>query len=159
MTNSVTAAQSAGTPAYQQEVSKLKKAAQGFEAIFLNTLLKDMRKSTKQSHPLFGGGFAAGEYQDMMDQQLATTMSKSGGFGLASMLVKNLSPLLPGAPSKPLPAGSPLHSETAAPAAGTEAAAAALAGSLAPGGAAPGELSAEAPMPVVPAGVPGQGGK
>jgi flagellar protein FlgJ len=159
MTLAVNSAQSAGTPAYQQEVSKLKKAAQGFEAIFLNTLLKDMRKSTKQSNPLFGGGFAAGEYQDMMDQQLATTMSKSGGFGLATMLVKNLSPLLPGAPTKPV--STPTAGTTAAgtAVAGTEAAAAALAGSVNSGAGQTSELSAVAPLAVVPAGVPTRGAR
>lgn len=156
MTLAVNSAQSAGTPAYQQEVSKLKKAAQGFEAIFLNTLLKDMRKSTKQSNPLFGGGFAAGEYQDMMDQQLATTMSKSGGFGLATMLVKNLSPLLPGAPTKPV--STPTAGTTAA-GAGTEAAAAVLAGSVNSGAGQTSELSAVAPLAVVPAGVPNRGAR
>ncbi len=156
MTLAINSAQGAGTPAYQQEVSKLKKAAQGFEAIFLNTLLKDMRKSTKQSSPLFGGGFAAGEYQDMMDQQLATTMSKSGGFGLATMLVKNLSPLLPGAPTRPVSttAGTTAAGTTVA---GSEAAAAVR--SVHSGTGQPNELSAVAPLAVVPAGVPSRGAR
>ncbi len=159
MTQTITAAGSAGTPAYQQEVTKLKKAAQGFEAIFLDTLLKDMRKSTKQSHPLFGGGFAAGEYQSMMDQQLATTMSKSGGFGLASMLVKNLAPLLPGAPTKPAHPEAGVQGVTVSGAAGTAAAAGAVPGTSGSEVGAASELSTVAPMAVVPAGVPGRGGR
>jgi flagellar protein FlgJ len=66
--------------------------AQEFESLFLNEMMKSMRQA--------GEAFAEGNYlnsnetktyQDMHDQQLAVTLSKQGGVGLADVLTRQLS--------------------------------------------------------------------
>ena len=65
----------------------MKGAAQQFEAVFLNTLLKSMRDATPQD------GITDSEqtraYTSMLDQQLAQTLS-SKGTGLAEVMQKQL---------------------------------------------------------------------
>ncbi len=62
-------------------------AAQQFEALFLNTLLKSMREAST------GDGLFDSEqtklYTSMLDQQFAQTLSKRG-VGLADMMIKQL---------------------------------------------------------------------
>jgi len=68
----------------------LQKVAEQFEAIFTQTLLKGMRAAS------FGDDLFGGEqvkfYQEMYDQQLATTLSGKRSMGLADLLVRQLSP-------------------------------------------------------------------
>ncbi len=75
----------------------LKAAAQQFEALFLNTLLKSMRDASA------GEGLFDSEqtklYTSMLDQQFAQTLSKRG-IGLAEMMVQQLSQQM-GATGKP----------------------------------------------------------
>lgn len=81
----------AAEPAVQSKLKKLDDASRQVEALFLKDLIGQMRKglgATQDSGPM--GAFA----QDMMDQQLAESMGKSGGIGLAKMLYKNLSEAL-----------------------------------------------------------------
>lgn len=66
----------------------LKAAAQQFEAVFLNMMLKSMREATPQD-----GMFDSEQtkmFTGMLDQQLAQSMS-SQGVGLADIMVKQLS--------------------------------------------------------------------
>lgn len=66
----------------------LKAAAQQFESVFLNMMLKSMREATPQD-----GMFESEQtkmFTGMLDQQLAQSMS-SRGVGLADMMVKQLS--------------------------------------------------------------------
>ncbi len=73
--------------AKQDPDQALKGAAQQFEAVFLNTLLKSMRDATPQD------GITDSEqtraYTSMLDQQLAQTMS-SKGIGLADVMLKQM---------------------------------------------------------------------
>lgn len=75
--------------------ANLRSAAQQFEALFLNMVLKAMREATPQD-----GMFDSEQtrmYQSMLDQQLAQTLSARGATGLAAMLEKQLGQNLPGA--------------------------------------------------------------
>lgn len=67
----------------------LKKAAQQFETVFLDMMLKSMREATPQD------GMMDNEqtklFTGMLDQQLAQEMSRRG-IGLADMMVRQLSP-------------------------------------------------------------------
>jgi flagellar protein FlgJ len=78
--------------------SNIKKVAQEFESLFLNEMMKSMRKANE----VFGeGNFMNSNesktYQDMHDQQLAVTLSTSnGGIGLASVLERQLSQMKSG---------------------------------------------------------------
>lgn len=83
----------------------LKAAAQQFESVFLNMMLKSMREATPQD-----GMFDSEQtrmFTGMLDQQLAQSMA-SRGVGLADIMVKQLSrnmggqpPTAGGAPDKP----------------------------------------------------------
>lgn len=73
----------------QDDPKALKAAAQQFEAVFLQMVLKSMRAATPQE-----GLFDSEQtrfYQELLDSQLAQVMSAQGGTGLASMLEKQFS--------------------------------------------------------------------
>jgi flagellar protein FlgJ len=76
----------------------LKKAAQQFEAVFMNMMLKSMREAAPQD-----GMFDSDQtrmFTSMLDQQLSQDMS-ARGMGLADVMVKQLSRSLPGAAATP----------------------------------------------------------
>jgi len=91
----------------------LKAAAQQFESLFLNMVLKSMRDATPKE-----GLFDSDQtrlYESLLDQQLAHVMSAKGSTGLAAMIEKQLSrglttdaeefqglPLIPPAKAYPL---------------------------------------------------------
>lgn len=128
--------------ARKDDPKALKAAAQQFEALFLNMVLKSMRDATPKE-----GLFDSDQtrlYESLLDQQLAQVMSAKGSTGLAAMIEKQLSrgmttdaeefealPLIPAAKSYPLkptaPSSLPLgpavsESSSVAPEASTPAA-------------------------------------
>ncbi len=84
-------------------------AAQQFEALFLNMMLKEMRESGVD-----GGLFDSDRlktYQGMYDQQLALTLARGPGIGLADAIYRQLG----GEQTPPAtPAGTPASSIPAA---------------------------------------------
>ena len=68
---------------------KLRKATEGFEAIFIRLLLKTMR-STIPDGGMFGKGAVGEIYGDMMDNTLAEVMSRRSILGLADTLYRQL---------------------------------------------------------------------
>ena len=77
----------------------LREVAGQFEALFVQTILKNMREASL-GDPLLGDSNQFEMYQGMMDQQLALEMASGRGIGLADMLVRQLggSDSLPAAP-------------------------------------------------------------
>lgn len=69
---------------------RLKEACQGFEALFLHTLLREGRGNSSISISS-GEGHEMGVLQDFQDEAISKEMSHSGGFGLGQMLYQNLS--------------------------------------------------------------------
>jgi peptidoglycan hydrolase FlgJ len=71
----------------------LSAVAKQFEAYFLNELLKNSRKTNEMINEdsLFNGKQVA-FFQQMHDEQMATTMAKTSGFGIAELVVKQLDP-------------------------------------------------------------------
>lgn len=65
-----------------------KGVAQQFESLFLNIMLKEMRKTVSRSGLL--GSDAMDTYEQMFDQQIALGMAKAGGIGLAPILEREL---------------------------------------------------------------------
>jgi flagellar protein FlgJ len=88
----------------------VKQAAQQFEALFLQTLLKKMREAMPKSGML--DSQAGDMYTGMLDQQMSVKMAESGT-GLAAMIAKQIGRNLPQAP------GAAAASAAAAAAAGT----------------------------------------
>lgn len=62
--------------------------AQQFESLFLNLMLKEMRKSVSRSGLL--GSEVMETYEQMFDQQVALGMSRAGGIGLAPFIEQQL---------------------------------------------------------------------
>ncbi|UVE16388.1 flagellar assembly peptidoglycan hydrolase FlgJ [Pseudomonas sp. LS44] len=75
----------------------IRKVAQEFESLFLNQMLKAMRSANEAfSEGNFMNSNETKMYQDMHDQQLAVSMSKEQGIGLADVLVRQLSQIKKG---------------------------------------------------------------
>jgi len=72
------------------KLEKLRTATEGVEAIFLKDLLSIMRRSIPKSESAVS--MAMPIYEDMMDQSLADSASKTGTFGIGKMLYKQLAP-------------------------------------------------------------------
>jgi Rod binding domain-containing protein len=71
------------TPVTPGSVPGVKDAAEGFEAIFLRQMLRDLRKTTT-----IDGEKSAmtGLYTDMFDDFMAEHLAKTGGVGLADVI-------------------------------------------------------------------------
>jgi Rod binding domain-containing protein len=70
--------------------SKLYKVSVEFEAILIKQMLNAMRKSVAKSG-LIDGGMAEEFFEDMLYDEYAKKMAGSAGFGLADMIVRQLS--------------------------------------------------------------------
>ncbi|MBI5810079.1 MAG: peptidoglycan DD-metalloendopeptidase family protein [Deltaproteobacteria bacterium] len=81
----------AGVAPDNPDKAALKKAAEEFEAFFINEMLKSMR-ATIQKSSLFDGGNAQDLYSSMMDTELSRFMASSGGIGLGSILLQQILP-------------------------------------------------------------------
>lgn len=77
--------------AHQNSPDAIKAAAQQFEALFMNSVMKSMREA---STPMESGLFDNSQskmFTGMLDQQLSQNMAKKG-VGLADVLIRQLSP-------------------------------------------------------------------
>lgn len=77
------------TAADNNDPAALREVASQFEALFLQTMLKNMREASL-GDDILGNNDQHDMYQDMMDQQLALEMASGKGIGLAEMLVRQL---------------------------------------------------------------------
>ncbi|WP_026767143.1 rod-binding protein [Selenomonas ruminantium] len=69
----------------------LRKACEGFEAMFLNMMYRQMR-ATVPEDTLFGESNALKIFQDMRDDELMKNVAAGGGIGIADMMYKQLKP-------------------------------------------------------------------
>ena len=69
---------------------KLKKACADLEAVFMNYLLKSMRKTVSKAD-LFGSARDEEFFRDMMDAEICSTASRTQSVGIAGMLYRQLS--------------------------------------------------------------------
>ena len=67
---------------------KVAEVSRQFEAVFLRQILQDIRKPVLA--PAQSDGTANGIYADMINNQMADSISRSGGFGLAKILTAQL---------------------------------------------------------------------
>jgi Rod binding domain-containing protein len=72
------------------QVAQVRRQAEEFEGIFLNTLTKQMFSSVKTDEGSIGGGFGEETWRSMQAEQLAATMSQNGGLGIAEQLLPDL---------------------------------------------------------------------
>ena len=83
------AAQNATAAGKDSTDAQIEKVAQDFEAIFLNIMLKEMRKTVGKGG-LLGNDGATKMFQEMMDSALAESMAKSKMFGLGNIVAKQM---------------------------------------------------------------------
>jgi len=67
--------------------SKKWKAAQDFEAMFIHQMLKSMRNTVPKDEEMSSGRRI---FTEMLDEQIANTASRTGHFGLAQIIYKEL---------------------------------------------------------------------
>jgi flagellar protein FlgJ len=75
-----------GTQLSPATLTRLRGQAEDLEGVFLNTLMKEMFSSVSSSE----GGFAEDTWRGMQAEQLANTLARSGGIGLADSLMGDL---------------------------------------------------------------------
>jgi flagellar protein FlgJ len=80
--------QLAGNPNVSSS-DKVKEACRQFEAVLLRQVLSEARKTVIPSSATSDSN-ETGIYNDMINNQMADTMSRSGAFGLAKSLEKQL---------------------------------------------------------------------
>lgn len=71
--------------AASQESSRLQKACQDFEAVFLTMIWREMLKSTKTD---------LGGYETFAEQAIGDQWAQSGGIGLAKVICRSMSKYL-----------------------------------------------------------------
>ena len=77
--------------------AQLRKAAQGFEAIFVRQMLSAARAASLGGDDALFGGQAQETFAAMRDERFAEIAAKTGAFGLAKQLETQLARLLPAA--------------------------------------------------------------
>ncbi|MFW5782109.1 MAG: rod-binding protein [Candidatus Muiribacteriaceae bacterium] len=73
-----------------EQKEELKKTCQEFESLFVNQLMKEMRKTVDKSG-FIDGGHGEEIFQSMLDEEYAKEISKSQTLGLSDMLYSQLS--------------------------------------------------------------------
>ena len=73
----------------EAEAKRLREACEGFEAMFLDIVFKEMR-NTVPENTLFGESNGEKIWHSMLDTELMQNVAKSGGVGLADMMYNNL---------------------------------------------------------------------
>ena len=68
------------------EDAKLREVCRDFEAIFIKQMLDAMRKTVAKTG-LTDGGMAENIFEDMLYDERARIMAKTGSFGIADLLV------------------------------------------------------------------------
>ena len=76
--------------AAQKKSGSLDKAAEQFEALFVQMMLKSMRESVVKDEE--NTSQAADMYQDLMDRELSVQFAKRRTLGIADMLTRQLTP-------------------------------------------------------------------
>ena len=75
--------------ANQRDPAVLEEVAGQFEALFIETLMKNMR-SASLGEPIFGKSDQHEMYQEMLDKQFALEMAGGKGIGLKDLLIRQL---------------------------------------------------------------------
>lgn len=73
-----------------QQVARIQKAAQDFEAMALGQMLAPMFETVDASKGAFGGGSGEQAWQPMMITEIGKQMAKSGGVGLARPVMEQM---------------------------------------------------------------------
>lgn len=89
----------------RHDPATLRAVAGQFEALFIETLLKNVREASL-ADPIFGQSDQYDMYRGILDRQLSVEMASGRGIGLAEMLVRQLGGETHAAAADGVPAGS-----------------------------------------------------
>ncbi|MDH4246617.1 MAG: rod-binding protein [Deltaproteobacteria bacterium] len=73
------------------EKTRMREAAQEFESLMIEQMIREMRKNVPKSD-LFGNSKGQEIFEEMLDGEYAKNMVDKGGIGLADMLVRQFDP-------------------------------------------------------------------
>jgi Rod binding domain-containing protein len=73
-----------------QQVARIQKAAQDFEAMALGQMLAPMFETVDASKGVFGGGSGEQAWKPMMVNEIGKQVAKSGGVGLARPVMEQM---------------------------------------------------------------------
>lgn len=74
----------------EAERVQLRKAAEMFEAYFLQLMFREMRRTTFNEQGLFPKSNAERIFTEMLDEEVANTAARGGGIGLADMIYRQM---------------------------------------------------------------------
>ena len=89
VSTAILAAKPALQPLAAKNEAQAAKAAQDFEAVFINEFLGSMFEGIETDGP-FGGGPGEGIFRSLMLDQYSKTIAAQGGFGLAEPVKRQL---------------------------------------------------------------------
>lgn len=89
-----TASQPAEGRPSPKDAEALKKSCQDFEAIFIQSMFKAMRKTVPDGG-IFSRNTGNEMFQEMVDQEIATEIARHQSFGLADQMYRQLEKNLP----------------------------------------------------------------
>jgi len=69
--------------------TKLRAAAQDFEAVFINAMISHMTTGLDGDGP-FGGAGATGMWRSLLTQEYSKSLAKAGGLGMAPHVYRSL---------------------------------------------------------------------
>jgi Rod binding domain-containing protein len=78
----------AGVPASPAVPKELREAAEEFEAVFLAQLLQTMTRGLAGDGPLGDG--AADPFRNLLNQEVARSISRAGGIGVADAVLQEM---------------------------------------------------------------------
>jgi len=84
--------------ARNDQQAAVRDVAKQFESLFMNMMLKSMRDAS-MGDPIFDSDQTRA-YRDMFDSQLALSLSKGKGMGLADVIARQLTHQIPGIPAE-----------------------------------------------------------
>lgn len=68
---------------------KARETAESFEAVFLSQILKSMSLGMKSDGP-FGGGHSEEIFQDVLSEEIAAQIARTGGIGLSDSIYREI---------------------------------------------------------------------
>jgi Rod binding domain-containing protein len=75
-------------PSLGDSPEKLEEVAREFESLFVKQMLDSMRSSLDTESDMLHGGFAQDVFEDMLYDEYAQIMAKSGDYGIAGLIIE-----------------------------------------------------------------------
>ncbi|MCL2399285.1 MAG: rod-binding protein [Defluviitaleaceae bacterium] len=74
----------------ERELQDIKDAAEAFESYFLQIMLREMRRTIPEDQGFIPTSTAERIFTEMLDEEMAKDVARSGGIGLSKMIIQQL---------------------------------------------------------------------